>query len=58
MDQNSNECPVCGSGVSLTEGVIKGELIECDDCNSELEVVSVSPISLEEAPQEEEDWGE
>lgn len=58
MAQNNNECPVCGSDISLTDGVIKGELIECGDCSSELEVVSLTPLSLEEAPQEEEDWGE
>lgn len=58
MEQNNSECPVCGSTVSLTGSTMKGELLNCNDCSSELEVVSVNPVSLEEAPQEEEDWGE
>ena len=37
-----------------------GELIECDDCGSMLEVtmVSESKLKFEEAPKIEEDWGE
>lgn len=52
------ECPVCGAEVELAEGTVQGELIECSDCGTELEVVSVDPFKVEEAPQEEEDWGE
>jgi alpha-aminoadipate carrier protein LysW len=28
------------------------------DCGAELEVVSLNPLVLELAPEEEEDWGE
>lgn len=56
--QMTAECPVCGADVSLAGDTVAGELIECPDCGTELEVVSVSPFKLEEAPQEEEDWGE
>ena len=52
------ECPVCGVDVNLPEGTIESELIECPDCGTELEVESVNPFVLKEAPQEEEDWGE
>ena len=52
------ECAVCGAEVDLSKDAIKGELIECGDCGAELEVVSVSPIKLAEAPKEEEDWGQ
>lgn len=52
------ECPVCGADISLDEGTVKGELIECTDCGTELEVISVTPFIVNEAPQEEEDWGE
>ena len=37
---------------------VEGELIECPDCGVELEVTGTNPFTLEEAPQEEEDWGE
>ena len=52
------ECPVCGAELSLSSDLVKGELMECDDCGTELEVVSVDPVKLEEAPEAEEDWGQ
>ncbi|KAF0152604.1 MAG: lysine biosynthesis protein LysW [Ignavibacteria bacterium] len=52
------ECPVCGIQIQLAADAIQGELIECTDCGTELEVVSVNPPQVKEAPQEEEDWGE
>ena len=52
------ECPVCGGEVLLGEDTLQGELIECVDCGTELEVKSINPFEIEEAPQEEEDWGE
>jgi len=50
------ECPVCGAEFSLPAGTEEGELITCEDCGSELEVTGKD--SVQEAPQEEEDWGE
>ena len=50
------ECPVCGAELKLADGTEKGEIIACDDCGSELEVTGKD--SVQEAPQEEEDWGE
>ena len=52
------ECPVCGAELSLSDDTVKGELIECTDCGTELEVTSVKPVALEEAPEAEEDWGQ
>jgi len=51
-------CPVCEAEVPLETNIVKGELIECLECGSELEIVSVDPVQLDEAPEEEEDWGE
>ena len=50
------ECPVCGADIALAADTEEGEIIACDDCGSELEVTGKD--SLQEAPQEEEDWGE
>ena len=50
-------CPECSNEIEA-EGLEQGELIVCDDCGSELEVVKVNPLKLELAPEEEEDWGE
>lgn len=53
-----SECVVCGSDVALDESPLRGELIDCNDCGSELEVVQINPVLLQEAPQEAEDWGQ
>ena len=52
------ECPICSATVNVPNDAVSGELISCVDCASELEVVNINPVSLREAPQEEEDWGE
>lgn len=51
------ECVECGYEIELRD-VEVGEIINCPDCDVELEVVGVNPIKLEFAPEEEEDWGE
>jgi len=52
------ECPVCGSDVELPVDIIENEIMDCDTCSAELDILSVNPIKLEEAPEEQEDWGE
>ena len=52
------ECPVCGAEIEFAEDTVQGELLECPECGTELEVVSTDPPKVEEAPQEEEDWGQ
>ena len=52
------KCPVCEADVKVESGVMLGELINCADCGTELEVTSLSPLAVEEAPEVQEDWGE
>ena len=52
------ECPVCGADVELAADAVQGELLTCDECGSELEIIKLDPPELAEAPQEEEDWGQ
>lgn len=52
------KCPVCETEVEVGENVTAGELVNCSQCGTELEVASLDPVTLKEAPQEEEDWGE
>lgn len=52
------ECPICGANLKVDQDTVTGELIECTDCGTELEVTGTDPFSVQEAPQEEEDWGE
>jgi len=53
------ECPVCAGSVEVAADVIVGELLDCGECGTELEVRSIAPtLTLEEAPMSAEDWGE
>ena len=54
----TSECTVCGFVIEFPSDTEIWELIECQDCGTEFEVISISPIEIEEAPMTEEDWGE
>ena len=51
-------CPVCAAELDLPAGTEEGEILPCEECGSDLEVVSLDPPKVETAPEEEEDWGE
>ena len=51
-------CPECEAELELGASVEESEILVCPDCGAELEVISVDPITLELAPETEEDWGE
>lgn len=51
-------CIICEAEVTLPADCGEGELVICGDCGTELEVVSLDPVTVEEAPQVQEDWGE
>jgi alpha-aminoadipate carrier protein LysW len=51
------QCPECFADIPLTN-VMQNEIAQCPGCGAELEVVSLEPLTLSLAPQEEEDWGE
>jgi alpha-aminoadipate carrier protein LysW len=53
-----SKCTVCEGNVTIPENSMEGELLICPDCGTELEVVSMDPLTLEEAPEVQEDWGE
>ena len=53
-------CPECFFEFELDEGVILGEILTCEDCGAELEVIEIKSdkVKLQIAETEEEDWGE
>lgn len=51
------ECPECFAEIELTD-VMQHEIVQCAECGADLEVVNIDPLTLEMAPEEEEDWGE
>jgi alpha-aminoadipate carrier protein LysW len=50
-------CPECEAEITLSNA-LRGEIVACPDCGTELEVTNTSPLTLEPAPMEQEDWGE
>ena len=58
LEKMKTECTVCGAEIELAADAVQGELLECPECGTELEVISVNPPAVQEAPQEEEDWGQ
>jgi alpha-aminoadipate carrier protein LysW len=51
------ECPECFGEVELND-VMQNEIVQCGECGADLEVVAIEPVTLELAPEEDEDWGE
>ena len=54
----TSECPECAGAIPFAGNTLKGEIVTCPDCGAELEVTGIGPITLDLAPQEQEDWGE
>ena len=52
------EDPLTGDEIELPADVEVGEIIDSPLTGAELEVISLDPVVLEEAPELEEDWGE
>jgi len=52
------ECITCGAELNIKEDIGLNEIITCNDCGAELEIVGINPLKIAEAPKEEEDWGE
>lgn len=51
-------CPQCDAAVLFKREPLRSEVTRCADCNAELEVTNTNPVTLELAPEVEEDWGE
>ena len=44
--------------INIPTDVMENELLACPDCGVELEVLSLNPLTVDLAPEVEEDWGE
>ncbi|MFF1923595.1 lysine biosynthesis protein LysW [Streptomyces sp. NPDC058221] len=54
----ATECLECDAEVPWESDARIGEIVECPECRTELEIESVEPPRLALAPEVEEDWGE
>jgi alpha-aminoadipate carrier protein LysW len=57
-DTLTAEDPITGEEIEIPADVEVGEIIDSPVTGTELEVISLDPAVLEEAPELEEDWGE
>jgi alpha-aminoadipate carrier protein LysW len=51
-------CPECAAELDLPAGTVVAEIVVCPECGAELEVMGLDPVTLDLAPEVEEDWGE
>lgn len=51
-------CTECDAPINFNRAPLNGQVERCTDCGVELEVVCTTPLTLELAPEVEEDWGE
>ncbi len=52
------EDPLTGEEIEIPADVEVGEIVDSPATGTELEIVATEPLTLEEAPELEEDWGE
>ena len=57
-DTITAEDPLTGEEIDIPADVEVGEIVDSPATGAELEVIAVDPVTLEEAPELEEDWGE
>jgi|GEM_PF-1484051 len=48
------ECPMRDEKISILDDIEIGDLIDCEECDREFEVVSAQPLELEWVDEEEE----
>jgi alpha-aminoadipate carrier protein LysW len=49
-------CPQCESNLDLEEDEVdEGDIVSCDECGSEFEVVTTNPLELSRVADEEEE---
>jgi alpha-aminoadipate carrier protein LysW len=49
-------CPVCDAEIDLDEDELdEGDTVTCEECGSDLRVVSVDPLELEPLEEDEEE---
>ena len=53
-----NSCIECEAQVEVPADAVEGEIVLCETCSVELEVVCLAPMELALAPEICEDWGE
>lgn len=45
-------CPDCNSEILPIEGMVVGEILECSECGTEVEIQSLEPLTYRELIEE------
>lgn len=45
-------CPDCGEEIKQIEGMMIGDILECEECGTEIEILSVDPLQYRELMEE------
>ncbi|HEX5703107.1 MAG TPA: hypothetical protein VFX97_07910 [Pyrinomonadaceae bacterium] len=48
-------CPECEAEVHVETDADKGEIVDCDDCGLQLEIVGLDPVELDIVEEEVDD---
>ena len=45
-------CPDCKNEIKQIEGVLIGDILECEECGTEVEILSLDPLNYKELIEE------
>ena len=51
-ETNKILCPDCSSEINAIEGMVIGDILECGECGTEVEVLSINPLRYKELVEE------
>jgi lysine biosynthesis protein LysW len=52
---NKGRCPVCNSDIIIDDEAILGDMVTCANCQADLEITSIHPVSLQVIEEESQD---
>lgn len=51
-ETNKIICPECGIEINSVEGITIGDILECGECGTEIEILSIKPLEYKELIEE------
>ncbi len=51
-ETNKIICPDCGKDINPLEGMAIGDILECGECGTEIEILSLEPLEYKELIEE------
>jgi len=52
IDEKKIICPDCGAEIAAEDGMMVGDILECSECGTEVEVLSLEPLEYRELFEE------